>query len=132
MAWMPRGFRPTRRDLLVACLTTVFVALWLRFDVSLDLVDGDEFLHVNHYSHGTGNSGSQLDAIGRPTIPNFLRSHTSKPKQIMPSTTIIGTAPGWTLFDNLYMSNGALLVISEEPPSSFPDPLMMTSTGKFD
>ncbi|KAF8335775.1 uncharacterized protein EI90DRAFT_3152800 [Cantharellus anzutake] len=47
----------------------------------------------------------------------------------MPSTTIIGTAPGWTLFENLYMSNGALLIISDDPRSSFPDPLLLTSTG---
>ncbi|KAI0930542.1 hypothetical protein AcV5_007227 [Taiwanofungus camphoratus] len=46
-----------------------------------------------------------------------------------PETTILSHAPGWTLFRNLYMSNGTLYIVSSQPPSSFPDTQYMTSTG---
>ncbi|KAF7327859.1 hypothetical protein MKEN_00365800 [Mycena kentingensis (nom. inval.)] len=46
-----------------------------------------------------------------------------------PETTVISHAPGWTLFTNLYMHAGALIILTSEPASSFPLPPMMTSTG---
>lgn len=47
----------------------------------------------------------------------------------LPETTVASHAPGWTLFHNLYMSNGTLYVVSPHPPSSFPALHFMTSTG---
>ncbi|KAF8316420.1 hypothetical protein DL93DRAFT_2056393 [Clavulina sp. PMI_390] len=47
----------------------------------------------------------------------------------MPPTTMIGHGDGWTLFDNLYMFNGTLLVVSDEDRDTFPETRMMTSTG---
>ncbi len=137
MVWVPRSFRPTRRDVMVACISAIFVVFWLRFDVSLSETYGDGLAHANRNPQSEkGNYGGYLDLVKHPRIPDFLKMSASKSgsrsKQIMPSTTVIGTAPGWTLFENLYMSNGALLIISDDPPSSFPDPLMMTSTGEFD
>ncbi|KAL6310307.1 hypothetical protein BKA93DRAFT_6846 [Sparassis latifolia] len=46
-----------------------------------------------------------------------------------PETTISSHAPGWTLFHNLYMSNGTLYIVSSQPSSAFPDIRLMTSTG---
>ena len=46
----------------------------------------------------------------------------------LPSTSITYHAPGWTLFRDLYMSNGTLYIISSDQ-SSFPEIRMMTSTG---
>ncbi|KAL6305818.1 hypothetical protein BKA93DRAFT_776889 [Sparassis latifolia] len=47
-----------------------------------------------------------------------------------PETTIVSHAPGWTVFRNLYMSNGTLFVVTNEPPMSFPDIQYITSTGR--
>lgn len=47
----------------------------------------------------------------------------------LPETTVLSHAPGWTVFRNLYMSNGTLYIVSSEPASSFPPIRMMTSTG---
>ncbi|TFY54992.1 hypothetical protein EVJ58_g8531 [Rhodofomes roseus] len=47
----------------------------------------------------------------------------------LPETTILSHAPGWTVFQNIYMSNGTLYIVSSEPASSFPHTRMMTSTG---
>ncbi|KAL0952933.1 hypothetical protein HGRIS_007146 [Hohenbuehelia grisea] len=46
----------------------------------------------------------------------------------LPETTIVEHAPGWTLFRNLYMSNGTLFIVTSKR-SSFPEVRMMTSTG---
>ncbi|KAF8891040.1 hypothetical protein BD779DRAFT_1515909 [Infundibulicybe gibba] len=45
----------------------------------------------------------------------------------LPHTSILAHAPGWTLFRNLYMSNGTLLILSDN--QSFPEIRLMTSTG---
>ncbi|CAA7259230.1 unnamed protein product [Cyclocybe aegerita] len=48
----------------------------------------------------------------------------------IPETSLIAHAPGWTLFRNLYMSNGTLLVVaSDAEQNGFPQVRMMTSTG---
>lgn len=45
-----------------------------------------------------------------------------------PDTSVLAHAPGWTLFRNLYMSNGTLfLVASESHRSKFPEIRMMAS-----
>ncbi|PCH43589.1 hypothetical protein WOLCODRAFT_138454 [Wolfiporia cocos MD-104 SS10] len=46
-----------------------------------------------------------------------------------PETTIVSHAPGWTVFRNLYMSNGTLYIVSSEPSFAFPDIRYITSTG---
>ncbi|KAJ7927965.1 hypothetical protein B0H13DRAFT_2550536 [Mycena leptocephala] len=42
------------------------------------------------------------------------------------STSIVAHAPGWTLFRNLYMSNGTFFIVSDTP-SDFPKIRLMTS-----
>lgn len=49
-------------------------------------------------------------------------------EQDLPSTSVTYHAPGWTLFRNLYMSNGTLYILSSDQ-SMFPEIRMMTSTG---
>ncbi|KAH9858516.1 hypothetical protein C2E23DRAFT_4452 [Lenzites betulinus] len=46
----------------------------------------------------------------------------------IPETTILSHAPGWTVFRNIYMSNGTMYIVTSRP-SSFPDIRMITSTG---
>lgn len=46
----------------------------------------------------------------------------------LPETTIVEHVPGWTLFRDIYMENGTLLILTSSP-SSFPDTRYMTSTG---
>lgn len=47
----------------------------------------------------------------------------------LPETTILSHAPGWTIFRNLYMSEGTLYIVSPHRPSYFPEIRYMTSTG---
>ncbi|KAH9476733.1 hypothetical protein JR316_0010648 [Psilocybe cubensis] len=48
----------------------------------------------------------------------------------LPSTELLAHAPGWTLFRNLYMSNGTLYIVADDNArEKFPEIRMMTSTG---
>jgi hypothetical protein len=138
----PRGgFRPTRRDVLVACFSAACVLVWSQLN------PGTEFRpHLPHSlasagygkHYRSGSPGPVLAPIQDPAYPDglVLGDRRSSPPQIpvqvpslLPSTRVLGHAPGWTLFDNLYMHNGTLLIISDEPVSSFPERRLMTSTG---
>nr|GAT60749.1 predicted protein [Mycena chlorophos] len=46
----------------------------------------------------------------------------------LPETTVVAHAPGWTIFKDLYMSKGALLLLTSTP-EAFPTFPLMTSTG---
>ncbi|KAI1791279.1 hypothetical protein LXA43DRAFT_434399 [Ganoderma leucocontextum] len=46
----------------------------------------------------------------------------------IPETTMLSHAPGWTVFRNLYMSNGTMYIVTSRP-KSFPEVVMITSTG---
>ncbi|PSR81860.1 hypothetical protein PHLCEN_2v6232 [Hermanssonia centrifuga] len=73
--------------------------------------------------------------LPKSDVPHPVVLNTPKPPPItdlsvdFPETTIDAHAPGWTLFHNLYMSNGTLYVVSSHPYSDFPDINLMTSTG---
>jgi hypothetical protein len=74
------------------------------------------------------------------TAPDVTNSTTHQPAQLtlaiplsqmrdLPETTIISHAPGWTVFQNLYMSEGTIYVVSSHPRSYFPNIRFITSTG---
>ena len=49
---------------------------------------------------------------------------------VLPQTELLAHAPGWTLFRNLYMSNGTIFILADENArKTFPEIRMMTSTG---
>ena len=57
-------------------------------------------------------------------------SRALSPFDKLPATELLGHAPGWTLFKNLYMTNGTLFIVAEESDRKvFPEMRMMTSTG---
>ncbi|TFK75344.1 hypothetical protein BDN72DRAFT_874573 [Pluteus cervinus] len=63
-----------------------------------------------------------------PTLQSTLIDLGLEPD--IPETSIVAHAPGWTLFRNLYMSNGTLfLLTSDSSLADFPEIRMMTSTG---
>lgn len=39
----------------------------------------------------------------------------------IPETEMVEHAPGWTVFKNLYMSNGTFFVVSDKPRSEYPE-----------
>lgn len=57
-------------------------------------------------------------------------SRALSPFDDLPPTDILAHAPGWTLFRNVYMSNGTLFIVADEAGrKKIPEIRMMTSTG---
>lgn len=66
--------------------------------------------------------------VSIPTNTAAAEADRQRDNRELPHTTIIAHAPGWTLFKNLYMSNGTLYIITPRP-KKFPEIRSMTSTG---
>ncbi|KAI0356337.1 hypothetical protein OH77DRAFT_1520390 [Trametes cingulata] len=94
------------------------------------------------YKHGHADSAP---AAAKQPDPPPVRDNRQEPAQelikppvevpaavdtsyTIPETTILSHAPGWTLFRNIYMSNGTMYIVTSRP-SSFPDISLITSTG---
>jgi hypothetical protein len=139
------GFRPTRRDALIACFSAACMLVWFQLNPAVQFInrspasprslgnvnhDKDHPAHPPPHGLPPDHKPSPADDsifVGNP--PSFPPIHPPS-AQRMPSTKVIGHSPGWTLFDNLYMHNGTLLIISNDPVSSFPERRLMTSTGQ--
>jgi len=72
----------------------------------------------------TVTASATVTAIATPT------SHAILPIQDLPLTEVLAHAPGWTLYRNLYMSNGTLFLIADEKGRRrIPEIRMMVSTS---
>jgi hypothetical protein len=68
-------------------------------------------------------------AVPLPTSDSVLEyADRERVNREFPHTSITAHAPGWTLFRNLYMSNGTLYILTSRP-DTFPEIRLMTSTG---
>ena len=70
----------------------------------------------NHHHHGDDGPSSPHAALTPVDVLNTI-----------PETEIIEHAPGWTVFKNLYMSNGTFFVVSDKPRSAFPELIYILS-----
>lgn len=60
----------------------------------------------------------------------YPKSRAIFPTDDLPQTELLAHAPGWTLFRNLYMSNGTIFIVADQNGrKTFPEIRMMTSTG---
>jgi hypothetical protein len=94
-------------------------------------------IDVSHSSGGRGRDESRtvfltstvtatttVSAVATPT------SHAILPHQDLPLTEVLAHAPGWTLYRNLYMSNGTLLIVTDDKGRRrIPEIRMMVSTS---
>ena len=69
----------------------------------------------------------RIPQTAKTTLPSRSCSILPRYTENLPHTSIIAHAPGWTIFRNLYMSNGTLYILSSN--RSFPEFRLMTSTG---
>ena len=126
----------TRRDAFLILLGAASVHLWSFF---FGPASGNAFIIGTHLEPNVATSTPNVtleleDASQSPSVPvetnTPLDPLAGPPTALssLPHTTIAAHAPGWTLFRDLYMSNGTLLIVS---PSQelFPELRMMTSTG---
>jgi hypothetical protein len=114
---------PTRREIWLA----VFLLVSLLF-----LSRSSHSSYVLPASIQTGLQGNlsapNASLAGDEIVLHSLRDRIRWGKAQVPETKIVAHVPGWTIFDKLYMLNGTLYIVTDEP-SKIPDRSVMTSIG---
>ncbi|KAJ7066961.1 hypothetical protein C8F01DRAFT_1051335 [Mycena amicta] len=107
-------FKLSRRDVVLAlCGGSVFYGFTVLVADSR-LVNGPVLLDKPHAASMAVSDLSRTIDLGlAPSLPE---------------TKILAHSPGWTLFTDVYMTGGALILLTSDP-DSFPPHRMMTSTG---
>ncbi|KAH7108116.1 hypothetical protein BKA62DRAFT_739997 [Auriculariales sp. MPI-PUGE-AT-0066] len=137
-----------RRDILLLVLGTVaflyFLSLFGSVPKPGKLSQGDSTTTaetstqdasrqpISHVDTPADGWFSDLDApedTAPPVIPPAHTPKVSPGSHALPITRLVAHAPGWTLFENLYMANGTLFVLTDEERGAWPELRMMTSTG---
>jgi hypothetical protein len=127
---------PTQRELLLVAL--LFIAL-LTFSSTRLSNQGITRIDLSSVWHETPRPPKPS---GIPTLPSDTRLSWGTSK--VPRTRIIAHVPGvcvldvrlsmltllrgWTIFDKMYIYNGTVYLVSDEP-ETFPDRKFMTSSG---
>ncbi|KAI0768686.1 hypothetical protein BD413DRAFT_614201 [Trametes elegans] len=88
--------------------------------------------HAHGHDEGFAPAAKHADSRQAPA-QELIKAPVDVPAAVdtsymIPETTVISHAPGWTVFRNIYMSNGTMYIVTSRP-SSFPDITLMTSTG---
>lgn len=134
----------SRRDailILIGALSTHFFTTMAPLTSQSIVITAGFHQHVNDAPSAVDErppNDQEISELPIPTLPEstgvpegqnatFGDTHLSKLSSL-PETTIVEHSPGWTLFRDIYMANGTLLILSSSP-SLFPDTRYMTSTG---
>ncbi|EIW72763.1 hypothetical protein TREMEDRAFT_41962 [Tremella mesenterica DSM 1558] len=147
------SFHPTRREVLLVIILTLLMGLFMQFDLSLRFTDasGSDSLLGFKVGFGRGGRSEEWDEDDRPTKTgdkwlehvelgakhggsNQMTGMTDAKvrwaeQEGAPRTEVLAHAPGWTIFDQLYLYNGTWFIVTDNP-SSIPLLRLMTSTGK--
>jgi hypothetical protein len=129
---------PTQREFLLVAL--LFIVL-LTFSSTRVYNQGLSRIDLSSVWHETPRPPKPS---GIPTLPSVTRLSWGTSK--VPRTRIIAHVPGecvldvhlfiltllrgWTIFDKMYIYNGTVYLVSDEP-ETFPDRKFMTSSGVF-
>ncbi|WRT64161.1 uncharacterized protein IL334_001090 [Kwoniella shivajii] len=145
------SFHPTRREIVLVLVLTTLLGLLLQFDLSLKFTDtkGTDSLlgfkvgfgnrqdwETDVRSGRIGNGGSDdrwLEDIERGAkaakIAGMSEAKIKWDEEGGSTMTqVLGHAPGWTIFDQIYLFNGTWYIVTDNP-SSVPLLRLMVSTG---
>jgi hypothetical protein len=115
----------SRRDAILLLIGASSMHFWsFMFSPQQDIfVDAEPRIDVIHTITKTE---AQIHTVTQTTTAAVAID--TSPSGEITDTSVLAHAPGWTLFRNLYMSNGTLyLVIDEFERSKFPEIRMMAS-----
>ena len=105
--------------------------------------DSSIVFNTHFTTHGASNAPAPVAALDVSVLRNPLVTDDPRPRPDspqpdavisvdldydIPETVLVNHAPGWSIFRNLYMSDGALLIVTSRP-SQFPDIPLMISTS---
>ncbi|KAG8221357.1 hypothetical protein J3R82DRAFT_1529 [Butyriboletus roseoflavus] len=120
---------PTKREcLLIALLLFVLLslprtAIDVRESHALRLVSESVF-----QKHDSDLESTSQGVEVPSTESEHWRTRSTWPSNQVPSTTIVSHVPGWTIFDNLFLLNGTVFIVTGDQ-KSVPDRKSITSTG---
>jgi hypothetical protein len=120
---------PTRREcfllalLLLALLSVSRAGIGVRESRPSRLVPEKVVL-----KHGSNLESTSQDVQVPTTESERWRTRVTWTSSRVPLTTVVSHAPGWTIFDNLFLLNGTVFVVTDDT-EFVPDRNTITSTG---
>lgn len=117
-----RGLRPSRRDLMIVLLTLGVAYMWLGNPNRAQSVDGSEGGRMSSLgSLWGGRKGDcpppqsvsfeeTVKKVGFVRKPGSTEPDNEQFKHL--NTKMLGHTPGWTMFEQLYLFNGQLYVVT--------------------
>ncbi|WVQ97454.1 hypothetical protein IAU59_004567 [Kwoniella sp. CBS 9459] len=143
---------PTRREIILVLILTTLLGLFLQFDLSLRFTDSrgsdsllgfkvgfggrteDEWDDERRLTGGRGEdrwledveTGVKYSKTAK--IASMAEAKVKWGEEGATRTEVLGHAPGWTIFDQLYLFNGTWFIVTDNP-SSIPLLRLMVSTG---
>lgn len=112
----------SRRDALLLLIGASSMQLW-SFLFSQQTIMIEAQPQMSSIDHIT----TQLQTVTQ-TITTAVATETPSVDPLNSDTSVLAHAPGWTLFRNLYMSNGTLYLVADElQRSNFPELRKMAS-----
>ncbi|WVR05900.1 hypothetical protein IAU60_002926 [Kwoniella sp. DSM 27419] len=139
---------PTRREIILIIVFTTLLGLFLQFDLSGQFTDtrgSDSLLGFKVGFGGRGGDGREGDGrisgdrwsddvdagikFGKTDkIAGMSEAKVRWGEGGATQTEVLAHAPGWTIFDQLYLFNGTWFIVTDNP-SSIPLLRLMVSTG---
>lgn len=117
---------PTAREIVLLFILLTFLLVTTRnLTSSLESSQPSDHPFLQSPSKSHHNSTHANDT----TEPKRFETVLSwKESEKVPDTVVVAQVPGWTIFDRLYVLNGTLYVVTDDP-ASVPDRKLMISTA---
>ncbi|TYJ52838.1 hypothetical protein B9479_006561 [Cryptococcus floricola] len=129
-------FHPTRRELILVLVLTLLFGLLLHLDLPLRLTDSAPG-YSNLSDEGRKGRGGErwlqdvengVEFSKAAKIAGMAEAKVKWGEQGAHRTEVLAHAPGWTIFDDIYLFNGTWFIVTDNP-SSIPLLRLMSSTG---
>ncbi|KAF8448686.1 hypothetical protein L210DRAFT_3388753 [Boletus edulis BED1] len=111
---------PSRRECLLLALLLIALLSLSRAGIGIQDSDASRLFPETE-------SAPQDVQVPTTELERWRTRVTWTHKQV-PLTTVVSHVPGWTIFDNLFLLNGTVFVVSDDP-ESVPERDTITSTG---
>ncbi|KNZ81312.1 hypothetical protein J132_02085 [Termitomyces sp. J132] len=113
---------PTRREILLV------VVLYFSLRLLTHKSDTSVSNPLTTSTHATSSPSANDSTYHH--ISHYLDAHLTWGSSPVPQTRVLSHAPGWTVFDKLYVLKGVVYIVSDEP-SKVPNVTHMYSKGLF-
>ncbi|KAH0829221.1 hypothetical protein J3R83DRAFT_2785 [Lanmaoa asiatica] len=125
----PTSSAPTKRECFLLALLLLALLSLSRASIAVRESRASPLVPENVVQqYGSNLESTSPDVEVPSTESERWRTRVTWTSKQVPSTTIVSHVPGWTIFDNLFLLNGTVFVVTDDP-ESVPDRQTITSTG---